>query len=152
MKIIHWNAPEYTHTPKTAEWYFAFFIISVALIATAALLDNFLFAGVVALASLALLFYSNRAPEIISFSINQNGVQIGNLLYEYEELASFWIDESNINGARLLLRQKKLLSFLVSAPIENVHPNLVRSAIKDYLPEEELKEPFFQKFFEYLGF
>lgn len=151
MRQLSWNAPEYVHTPKTAEWFFAFGIISIALIATAALLGNFLFVGVLVLASLALLFYSNRAPDFVVVSIEQNGIRFGERFYQYEKLAGFWVEE-NANDARLLLKQSQTISFLISIPIENIHPNLVRSAVKDYLPEEVLKEPFAQKLMEFLGF
>jgi len=151
MRTISWNAPEYVHTPKTAEWFFAFGIISIALIVTSVLLGNFLFAGVLVLASLALLFYSNRAPDFVVIAIEQKGIRFGETFYQYEKLASFWIEE-NANDTRLLLKQSQTFSFLISIPIENIHPNLVRSAMKDYLPEEMLKESFAQKLMEFLGF
>ncbi len=60
--------------------------------------------------------------------------------------------EDSDGSPRLLLRHKKKLSLLTAIPIAGVHPNIVRAALKEFLQEEKLQEPFAQKFLEYLGF
>ncbi len=64
MSTLSWNATEERRAPKTAEWFFAASIIAVALIATAIILGNALFAGVIALATLVFLIHTARAPPI----------------------------------------------------------------------------------------
>ena len=151
MKNLSWNAPEYHHTPKTAEWFLASGIIVLACIVTAAFLGNVLFATVITLAALSLFFYAHRAPEIVVVSLAPEGIHFGKILHGYDELAAFGIEE-DARGARLLLRKKKKLSLLVAIPIVGIHPNLVRAALTKELPEEELREPLSQKLLEYLGF
>ena len=151
MNHLSWTAPEYRHTEKTAEWFLASGIIALALIAASALLGNILFAIVVALAALGFFLCANRAPRAVRVSLIDAGIAFGDTLYTYETLASFWV-EARDGAPRLILKQKKTLSLLVSIPIEEVHPNLVRSGLAERVSEEELHEPLSQKIMEYLGF
>jgi len=134
--------------PKSAEWYLALGLIAAGLIAAGILLKNFLFAGVVVLATLALLSYANRVPRIVRVSLEDSGVRFGENFYSYDTLATFGIDES----ARLLLKKKTFFALLVVIPIVGIHPNLVRAALREFLSEEDLQEPLAQRVFEYLGF
>ncbi len=151
MPHLSWNAPEYRHSPKTAEWFFASGIIALALIATSVLLGNILFAVVIAVAALVFMLHARRAPRIVRASVSERGIECGDALYEYGELASFWI-ETRDSAPRLILKQKKLLSLLTVIQIESIHHNTIRAALIEFLPEEELHEPLSQKIMEYLGF
>ncbi|TSC84505.1 MAG: hypothetical protein G01um101417_170 [Parcubacteria group bacterium Gr01-1014_17] len=151
MSHLSWNAPEYRHTAKTVEWFFASGIIALALIATSVLLGNILFAVVIAAAAFVFLLYARRAPRIVRASVSERGIEFGETLYEYGALASFWI-ETRDSEPRLILKQKKLFSLLTVIPLESVHPNIIRAGLLEFLPEEELHEPLSQKILEYLGF
>lgn len=151
MTNLSWNAPEYRHTKKTVEWFLASGIIAVALIATSVLLGNILFAVVIAIAAFVFLLHAQRAPRMVRASVGERGVEFGDALYEYSELASFWV-EARDGDARLILKQKKLFSLLTVIPIDGVHPNIIRAALLEFLSEEELHEPLSQKIMEYLGF
>lgn len=150
-RALSWSALEYEHTPKSAEWFFAVGLIAAALIATGIFLRNFLFAGVVALAGLTLLLYAARRPRRIEVEVGAGGIRAGNAWYPYDELAAFCIDA---DGARpcITIKRKAFFSLLAVVPIEGIHPNLVRAALKEFLSEEELREPLAQKILEYLGF
>lgn len=148
---LSWTTVEYHSTPRGAEWFFAVGIIAAALIATGVLLRNFLFAGVIALAGIILLLYAARRPRRLAVEVGERGLRVGEAWYPPDELAGFWIDEEN-GAARLLVKRRAFFSLLIGLPIAGVHPNLVRAALKDFLPEIELHEPLAQKLMEYLGF
>ena len=151
MSNLSWTTPEYRHTEKTAEWFLASGIIALALIAASALLGNILFAIVVALAATSFFLHANRAPRAVRASVTDTEVLFGDARYPYDSLASFWV-ETRDGFPRLILKQKKKLSLLVSIPIEEIHPNIIRAALAERLQEEELHEPLPQKIMEYLGF
>lgn len=148
---LSWTAPEYEHATKGAEWFFAVGLIAASLIATGVFLRNFLFAGVVVLAGLTLLLYAARHPRRIAVEVGPGGIRAGNAWYPYDELAAFCVD---VEGARprIIIKRKAFFSLLAVIPIEGIHPNLVRAALKEHLQEEELREPLSQKMMEYLGF
>lgn len=148
---LSWTTLEYHTTPKSAEWFFAVGLIAAALIATGVLLRNFLFSGVIALAGITLLLYTARRPRRLTIEVSVRGLRVGKVWYPPDELAGFWIDEEN-GAARLLVKRKAFFSLLLGLPIAGIHPNLVRAALKEFLPEEELCEPLAQKILEYLGF
>lgn len=150
MSNISWNTPEYRQTPKTTEWFLAAGIIVFALIAISVLLGNILFAAVIAIAAFVFLLHARRAPRTARAALTERGIAFGSLFYEYEDLASFWV-ETRDDAPRIILKQKKLLSLLTAIPIEEVHPNIVRATLIEFLPEEELHEPLSQKIMEYLG-
>lgn len=150
-RTLSWTAPEYENSPKGAEWFFAVGLIAVSLIAIGIFLRNFLFAGVVALAGFIVLLYAARRPRRLTVEVGPEGIRAGSAWYPYEELAGFWIDEES-SAARLIVKRKAFFSLLTIIPIEDIHPNLVRAALKEYLKEEELREPLSQKLMEYLGF
>ena len=137
MPHISWTTPEYRHTEKTAEWFLASGIIALALIAASALLGNILFAIVIALAALSFFFFANRAPRAVRVFITDTEIVFGDSHYPYDILTSFWV-EARDGFPRLILKQKKKLSLLVSIPIEEIHPNIIRAALAERLQEEEL--------------
>lgn len=150
-RTLSWTAPEYENPPKGAEWFFAVGIIAAALVATGIFLRNFLFAGVVVLAGLTLLLYTARHPRRIAVEVGREGIRAGSAWYPYDELAAFYID-AEVVQPRIIIKRKAFLSLLAVVPIEDIHPNLVRTALKEHLPEEELRESLSQKMMEYLGF
>ena len=151
MHPLSWNATAERRAPKTAEWFLAMSIVAVALIATAVLLGNMLFAVVIGIATAVFLLHLRRAPSAVRAQVDAGGVSFGETHYTYAHLASFWV-ETRDDRPRLLLRHKKLLSLLTAIPLRDLHPNIIRAALKEFLPEEELVEPLPQKIMEYLGF
>ncbi len=151
MQNLSWNATAERRAPKTAEWFLAMSIVAVALMATAVLLGNMLFAVVIGIATVVFLLHLRRAPRAVRAQVDADGVSFGETHYTYTRLASFWV-ETRDDYQRLLLKQKKVLALLTAIPLGDLHPNIIRAALKEFLPEEELTEPLPQKIMEYLGF
>ena len=56
FSIIAWEAPEYYHTDKTADWFWTLGIITVTIVIVSLLLGNILFAIFVLIAALRAVF------------------------------------------------------------------------------------------------
>ncbi len=89
------------------------------------------------LASLVLILYSTRRPEISRIHIDQGGVAIGNAMYYYKDLRSFWIHYNPGELKELSLEAKKWYMPYVTVSIENKNPLLIRSLLINFLPEKE---------------
>jgi len=148
-KKISWYGPEYFHKEKGGDWYWAVGIISSALVTVAILIENYIFALFIALASFTLMLFASRKPKMVEISINEKGVSFEKYFYPFDSIESFWI---NADLKHILIKSKKLLMPLIVLPLEENDPEMIREELGLYLDEEELNEPFFQKILEVLGF
>lgn len=147
-----WDTYEYSHTKKSADWFWSVGIISIGIVVTSIILGNTLFGLVILIGSVTLMMYAGRTPAIVEVVVNDVGIQIGKYIYPYGGLESFWF-YLHEKETRLLLRSKKTLAPLISIIIPHeVHLEELRDFLKERIKEEELHEPLFQHLLEYLGF
>ena len=149
---ISWRALEYKRKEKTADWYWAVILISLAMVVTAFIMHDVFFAILIIISTAILVSFSIIAPRTIQININQKGVTLEKERYPFATLDSFWVENADEDNQKIILRSKKLLMPLVIIPIEE-HSHLdVREFLLKYLPEVEMHEPLAQKIMEKLGF
>ena len=151
-RAISWEAPEHHHVEKGNDWFFALIIVIVALVITAILFNNVLFALLVGVAGGVLGVAAARKPRIIPFSVSVRGVKIEDILHPFPSLAAYHIDEEDPRGPHLLLRSEQLLLPLIVIPIPEDYIDDIEEILKEKLPEEEIEEPFLAKVLELFGF
>lgn len=140
-KTIEWQAPEYEFYKKTADWYWAVGIMTVAASLSATLLHNFLFAFLALLAGFSIALYGARKPDIVLFSITPEGIHIKNRVYLYENLKKFWINYNPPDKKELIIESKKTLMPPITILLENTDPQKARACLLRYLKEEKIEEP-----------
>ncbi len=148
---IRWEAREYYHREKGADWFWAVGIISVSAAATAVILGNVLLGVLIILAAFSLLIYAAKKPSVMEVEINEAGVRVGKIFYPYENLESFWVEETHAYP-KILLRSKKLFVGHIVIATEEESPEEIRNFLREHLPEQEQSEPLIQMTMEYLGF
>jgi hypothetical protein len=146
-----WQAYEYAHQEKSADWYWAVSIIATSMAITSILFGNVLFAVFLVLAFFMLMVYAKRKPHLIKIKLDDRGVTEGHIHYHYSTIESFWV-EDRFGETKLILKLKKKTSPYIIIPIVDVSSDDVRDYIKKYTPEEEHAEPLAKKIMEYLGF
>lgn len=149
---LRWQAYEYVYQPKTADWYWALWIIVAAIATTSVLLDNAMLALLIAIAGVALTILSKRPPRIVEFEVNEKGVVGHGSLYLHNSLESFWVQRFGEGEPRLLIKSRKKLMPLIVFPLGDVTVEEARQAMLPHLQEEQLSEPLTQMILEYLGF
>ena len=149
---ISWQALEYKRKDKTADWYWAVGLISLAIVVTSFMLHNSLFAILIIISTGILISFSVIAPKIINISINQKGITVGKEMYPFATLDAFWVESQDEENLKILLRSKKLIMPLIAIPLEEIHHLDMREFLLQYLPEVEMHEPLSQKVMEKLGF
>lgn len=148
---ITWQAPEYYHRDKSADWYWAVGIIALSAAGTAIILDNVIFGLVIIIATFSLMMYASRRPATIDIEINERGVKTGKMYYPYSNLESFWVEE-NHSYPKILLKSKNVIVPHIVIHIEDEDPNEIRDFLREHLTEEEQSESLIHAIMEYLGF
>ena len=149
---ISWKALEYKRKEKTADWYWAVVLISLAMVVASFILHNALFAILIIISTGILMSFSMTAPKTVNISINQKGLTVGKEMYPFATLDSFWVESADGEDQKILLKSKKLIMPLIAIPLEEHHHLDVREFLLNYLPEVEMHEPLSQKIMEKLGF
>ena len=149
---IEWQAPEYFHTEKGADWYWALSIIGLALIIVSVIMENYLFSVLLLISFLAIVLHAQKTPANIDYEINKNGIIIGENFYSYANLESFKVNVENSNPPRLLLKSRKTFQTLLTINLLDVDPDEISNYLAYFLPEDELSEPLSHRVMEYLGF
>ncbi len=144
--------PEYTHGPKSRDWYIAFGILCFSLTVTAFILGNVLFGILMVLVFFTVYMYTIKPLNMIDIELTHKGIRINKQLFQYNNLEGFWIEEYE-NKRKLLLKSKKLLVPLIVLPIaDEIDTIELKSALLKEILEEELKEPVFERILEKFNF
>jgi hypothetical protein len=149
---LNWQAYEYKHTPKSADWFWALGIIAISIAVTSILFNNFLFAIFIILGALALGIFAKRRPLLLSIEINDKGIKVGRTFYAFSSIESFWVDAENENDQKVIIKVDSITMSHVAIPIEEIDPMDIKEYLLKYLPEEEHAEPIANKIMERLGF
>ena len=149
---ISWKALEYKRKDKTADWYWAVGLMSLAIIVTSFIMHNVFFAILILISTVILISFSITAPRIVEISMNQKGIKVDKELYPFVSIESFWVDSVDEENPKILLKSKKKIMPLIVIPIEEHHPLDIREFLLQYLKEEEINESLSQKIMEKLGF
>ena len=139
---IEWQAQEYEFHKKSPEWFWALGIITFALVLTAIVLENFLFAALAVLSGFSLALYGARKPRIVAFKIDPRGITVEDKLYDYENIKKFWINYDPPRRKEIFIESKKTFSPLITVELGDADPSLVREYLSLYAKEGKIDEPF----------
>lgn len=148
---IEWEALEYAHKKRGADWYAALATIAVAGSIASFLLGNIPFAILIIIGAITLAMYSVREPKIVHFEIGKRGIRASDTLYPFNTLELFWIIEEG-DEPKLIMKSGKALMPYIILPLGDADTEEIREFLDEYIDEEELYEPLSHKIMEYLGF
>ncbi len=160
METISWQAYEYEHRERSADWYWALGILAIAAAVTAILFSDILFGVLILIAAFTMALFAARPPRLLTFEIGERGIKVGRHFFPYLSLHSFWV-ETGHEGHRpaLILRSKKALSPHIVLPLSSRNPSVrfpdpheVRDSVLSKLPEEEQRESLAEHLLEFFGF
>lgn len=153
MDYLSWTTVEYFHQEKTSDWYWMVGIVTVSIAVISIIMNNVIFAILILVSSFTLSMFASKPPLEVDIHIDDMGIQIGKIMYPYQNLESFWVETREGND-RVLIKSKKMLMPLIIIFINEteVRPGDVRTLLLKHLQEEEHSEPFLEKVLVYLGF
>lgn len=150
---IEWSAPEHEYFNKTANWYWAVAIITLALSFSAIYFFNNIILGVLfLLIGFTVSLYGAKKPRIVKFSLTYQGLNIGAKFYPYEHLKSFWLDYDPPRRKELIIISKKLFMPKIVIPIADEDPNKIREFLIEVLKEEYQEPSLTEELARYLKF
>ena len=148
MDEIRWQTFEYHFEPKSADWFWALWILAIGVAVTAYLFNNLLFGVFILLSVFCLSLFASKRPALIDFALVKNGILIGEKLILYSSLNSFWVE----NNQKILFQANRKLSPYIIIPLDNqVDSDKIREYLLTHLEEVEHHESLLQIIFEKLG-
>ncbi len=149
---IKWQAPEYEHREKSSDWFWMVGIITIALVFAAILLKNLLFGILAGLAGFSIALYGARKPSVVNFRIGPKGIEIGNKIYDYENLNSFWVNYDPPRRKDLILESKKAIMPHIVIFLGDADPEEIRQYLLQFLKEVKIEESLTNTIAKLLGF
>lgn len=163
---IRWQVLTHEHRDRSVDWYWGFGILAVVGIGLCVYFNNFLFALILALASLSIGILLARGPREHEVHVHPRGVTLDGTLYPYSSLQSFWVTvedpyelgipqeyhEEFEPRAHLLLTTHSYIHPHVTIPLDDLsHAQEVRDYLVAYITEEEQDRHFGEHIAEALG-
>lgn len=155
MEKLEWSAPEYEDKNRSSDWFWAVGIIFITASLTSIIYGNYFFGILLILSGLLIGFFAIKKPDMISYELNDVGLEINNNLYPYEAIKSFWVqieEPDTGNKAILFVKSQRFFMPVITIPIEDSMADYIHSAfeLKNVL-EERMTEPPTHKIMEGLG-
>jgi hypothetical protein len=150
-KKIEWTMPEYNEKERNNDWFWALGVIVVASSITSIIFGSYFFAVFIVLSGILIVMFALKKPDMVSYELNEKGLQIRNRLFPYEEIKSFWVQKET--KPTLFIKSGRLFMPVISMPIESSLADEIKNKmIENQIIEEEMKEHFSEKIMEYIGF
>lgn len=153
LKTISWQALEHNHGEKTTDWYWIVGIVAVGGAVLAIFFDNMLFGLIILLAGFLSIMQARTPARVATFEISRKGIRQDNIAYPFGDLESFWVIDEEVND-QIILKSKRALVPYIIIPFDSTKtdPEEIRDFLLDYIDEEEMYEPLFNKVMEMIGF
>ena len=135
-RLISWHVDEYRRQERSRLWYIVAAILGFVLIIYAIATSNFLFAVIILMIGIITLISSFKEPDAIEVIITTTGIVIGNDYYEYKKIKDFSIVYEPPEVKLLYLDFHSPWHPLVSVPLEDVDPNVVREQLLPFTQED----------------
>lgn len=153
MDRLEWEEFEYQHYEKTQTWYWWAGGIGLLAVILAMIFSSVLFAVLLLLATLTVLLYGARHPNLITFTLHRHGVQVAKRLYPYKHLKSFWVLDVPERPRKIMFTSEKIFLPHVVLPLhDELETEEVRSFLSQYLPEVHAEESVADILSDYFGF
>jgi len=92
LEPVTWEASEYIHHERDGLWFIVFLGITILLLALSIfLIQNYFFTALIVVMAVALLIYTRRPPKIIRYTLNDEGLQIGEQFHSFNEYRAFGV-------------------------------------------------------------
>ena len=138
--LISWESWDRPPHERSKQWYIIASIIGVALIAWGIWQENYLFAIIVLMTAVILLFGQLKPSERMMVHITSLGVVFCDDFYPYEAIRDFSIVYKPPQVKLLYISFHKSWQPMISVPIEEANPNDLRESLLPYIFENLERE------------
>lgn len=135
-----WDFPEFIKQPRTVLWYLAAVLVVVGLLIYALVTLNILFAVIIIIATVIIIFLNRKEPRIMNIKITAEGIVIENRFYPFDEIKNFWIVDQFPLVKRVYFDFKSFFIPRLSIPYQDQDPNKLKDFLVQYLDENTERE------------
>jgi hypothetical protein len=152
QSLISWRASEFASSDKNGSWYILLAIGSIIFSAVTYLLTKQLFSVIVILIlGITVAFYGKLKPRVLDYSIDTNGIFVGNKYYLFTQFKSFSIIEDQAIPSIHLMPIKKLMMPITIYIAPEAADNIIE-ILGNILPFEDRKRDIADKISQKLRF
>lgn len=131
-----WTYYEYHPHERGRLWWILFWIVSLGLVVYAGLTQNFLFAVIILIFDIIILYRHYQKPEPIECEIYDHGVVLGEQYLPWKNIKKFWIVYDPPEVKRLYFTYDSVLRPHSSISFNEVNPIELRNFLKQYVIED----------------
>jgi len=133
---LNWEISTHEHKERSADWYWALGLLSLAGAGLSIFFGNILLAVILLLGGGSLGFLVARGPREHAVRLDQKGLTLDGTLYSYKNIGSFWVEETA--EPKLLVSTSGVLHPQLVVPLlSTARAMAVRSYMKRFAPEVE---------------
>lgn len=135
-EILHsWQAPEFEIYEKSGRWYIIAALFIGIMVVYALFSDSPIMAIVFILIGIVGYIYSQRNPNVVTFTITSKGISAKKEMYLYENIFSFWIFYEPTQAKVISLHTKASMLPFVHIPLGDEDPVMIREMLLENIPE-----------------
>lgn len=142
---------EFEKKDRHPDWLWTVGLISVLGAVLCFFYGNIFFGIFLIVAGAVVIIYALRDPKELDITIDESGIKINELVFDYKAVTAFWLDETGKEDKLLLLVKGTFVPQL-SLPIVGVRSDDIRTILSKHAKEEELRESRSIALFDRLGF
>ena len=135
-ELLSWKFPEYNQYTRSDRWYIVFGVLMTLLLLYSFMTLNFLFSVIIILFAFILFIQTSRKPAPIVIQVREQGIQVGEKWYSYKKLLSFWLAYNPPETKILYIQKDNGLKTIMSIPLMDQDPILLREIMRQYLDED----------------
>lgn len=140
-ELYGWKTWEFLPHERSPLWYIFAAVLSVTLIIYAIWTTNYMFAIIILMMGIIFLIGNLRKPKVVDIHITTMGLVMNDKFYAYEEIKDFALVYAPPDIKWLYVDFNKVWMPMLTIPLENADPNIVREAMTPYAFENiELEE------------
>jgi hypothetical protein len=151
IERIEWQAAEYTHKERKADWFWALGLVALVICVLALWFHNYVFAIFVVVSGVCLAMFTLRHPQTVNFVIDKEGLIVGKDVHPWNKIKGFRIKDDDTDPKLLIVTARQFLPvYTISLPTNLVED--IRDALVGMVPEVEIQESKSMLFMEKIGF
>lgn len=131
-----WEFPEFHRHDRGKWWYISMTIVTIALLVYSYFSNNPLFAVIILFFLVIYFATDKKEPDNVEFIIAEDGILLHGKFLEFERFKNFYILYYPPHIKSLYLQPKNDFSQLLTIPLENQNPVLIRKILLNYLDED----------------
>ncbi len=141
-ELLHqWSFNEHIEHERGKVWYIAAGIFLILMCIYCVSTNNFLFLVIIIMSSLFIVMFKFKKPELLTFSIFEDGIKLDNFFYNWDDIKEYYIVYDPARKVKkLYFMFKKITLPGLGIDLESENPLLIRETLNQYIQENTTRK------------